>query len=173
VIDNSAVDLNWSTSSETSNDFFTVERSIDNELFEVVGYVQGAGNTSVATHYTLVDLDPYSGVSYYRLKQTDHNGGSIYFNVVTVELINSFNTAAIVPNPLSGTGTLTFNSGVEGVLGLKIYDVFGRVVLSEDHNASRGTNTVPLKTELFSKGMYIISLVLGDEQKTLRFIKDQ
>lgn len=173
VIDNSAVDLNWSTSSETSNDFFTVERSIDNELFEVVGYVQGAGNTSVATHYTLVDLDPYRGVSYYRLKQTDQNGGSIYFNVITVELTDPLSSAAIVPNPLSGNGALTFHTGIEGIAYLKIYDVFGRVVLSEDHTSTKGMNSIPLQTEFFSKGMYIVSIVLGEEQKTIRFIKDR
>ena len=173
VVDNTIIDLNWSTSSETNNDFFTVERSTDNDLFEVVGYVQGMGNSTITTNYNLTDERPYSGVSYYRLKQTDHNGEFKYFNVVPVEIISSFSTVAIIPNPIHGNGTLTFDSGTEDILDLKIYDVFGRVVLSEDHNAGRGTNSIPLRTEMFSKGMYILSLVIGNEQKTLRFIKEQ
>ena len=173
VIDNSIVDLNWSTATETNNDHFTVERSVDLETFEEIGYVQGMGNSTVITHYNIVDQDPFHGISYYRLKQTDHNGKFMYYNVVSVELINSFSTAAIVPNPLNGNGALTFDSGVEGIAYLKIYDVFGRVVLSEDHISTKGMNSIPLQTEFFSKGMYILSIVLGEEQKTIRFIKDQ
>ena len=68
------VNLDWVTSTELRNDFFTVERSLDLIFFETVVTVPGAGNSNVELSYSSIDETPYSGTSYYRLKQTDYNG---------------------------------------------------------------------------------------------------
>jgi hypothetical protein len=62
------VKIDWMTSIEIDNDFFTVERSVNGFSWEVLGIVQGAGNSSVKLSYSYYDEDPYMGVSYYRLK---------------------------------------------------------------------------------------------------------
>ncbi|MGB6036238.1 MAG: hypothetical protein WBG42_08215, partial [Cryomorphaceae bacterium] len=64
------VHTNWVTASEHNNDFFTVERSKDGNVWEKVGTVDGAGNSNTELTYAFVDDDPYSGISYYRLRQT-------------------------------------------------------------------------------------------------------
>ena len=100
---NNDVCLDWTTATETNNDYFTVERSQDGVNFTQLGIVDGAGTSTSVRNYSLVDNFPYSGVSYYRLKQTDNNGASTYSNIemvnFTPEADFSFN---VFPNPNNG-----------------------------------------------------------------------
>lgn len=74
----------WTTASEEDNAFFTVERGRDGMDFMPVGTVPGAGNSANMLHYAWVDGMPLPGISYYRLRQTDFNGGSTLSPVVAV-----------------------------------------------------------------------------------------
>jgi len=80
------VQLNWATSSEFNNHYFTVQRSSDGIEFEKVGEVIGAGTTTVEKQYQLIDLTPKSGISYYRLKQTDYDGKFTFSDIISVDL---------------------------------------------------------------------------------------
>ncbi|MEM9328202.1 MAG: T9SS type A sorting domain-containing protein, partial [Bacteroidota bacterium] len=103
VEDQTAV-LNWSTASELDNDYFTIERSYDWENFEAIGTLEGAGNSEQILHYQFVDRDPLPGVSYYRLKQTDFDGGFTYSNLVMLEYevsTVSETQISVYPNPTS------------------------------------------------------------------------
>ena len=65
------VQLNWTTASERDNDFFTVYRSADLEIWEEVADVPAVGNSQNVSLYETFDRNPLSGVNYYKLRQTD------------------------------------------------------------------------------------------------------
>ncbi len=96
------VAIDWSTAQEVNNSFYTIERSRDGQLFEVAGFVEGAGNSNKILEYTYYDTKPLDGISYYRLKQTDFNGEFDYSEVrrVRMNLEGSF-VHTVVPNPVS------------------------------------------------------------------------
>ena len=96
VRNNDIVDLKWVTSTEINNDYFTVEKTQDLDLFETVVIQEGAGNSNVRKVYKDIDEYPYSGVSYYRLKQTDFDGTSSYSDLVAV----SFEEGTLGEGPL-------------------------------------------------------------------------
>ena len=79
------VDLKWITASEINNDFFTIERSADAKEWKEV--LAGAGNSNQTINYFDSDYEPLTGISYYRLKQTDFNDQSSYSNIVPVKFI--------------------------------------------------------------------------------------
>ncbi len=91
------VQLNWATASEFNNHYFTVQRSSDGIEFEKVGEVMGAGTTTLEKQYQLIDLTPKSGISYYRLKQTDFDGKFTFSHVVSVDMEDK-SGFAITPN---------------------------------------------------------------------------
>ena len=68
---NNVVDLNWITSSEINNDYFTLQKSKDGLNWIDFAKQEGAGNSNTTISYQDSDYHPYSGTSYYRLKQTD------------------------------------------------------------------------------------------------------
>lgn len=97
------VDIQWVTASEINNDFFTLEKSKNGMDFIFVVNMKGAGNSNQMLHYSYLDNDPYSGVSYYRLKQTDFDGKFKYSKLVMVKNHEPDNPLfTIFPNPNSG-----------------------------------------------------------------------
>ncbi|MBL0105287.1 MAG: hypothetical protein IPP51_16840 [Bacteroidetes bacterium] len=81
ILRQNKVRLNWSTATETNNNYFTVERSGDGEHFEKVTTQRGAGNSSTTRTYEAVDEFPLPGYSFYRLKQTDFDGHYTYSDI--------------------------------------------------------------------------------------------
>ena len=82
---NDVLELNWATVSELNNDYFTIERATDIEHFEPLQNVPGSRTTHDLHNYSTVDPAPVFGKAYYRLKQTDFDGGFSYSHVVAVD----------------------------------------------------------------------------------------
>ncbi len=96
--------LSWSTVSEVDNDYFTVERSADGLNWKAISQVKGAGNTTNTTLYKITDEEPLSGISYYRLKQTDFDGAFEYFDIKPIDFLGG--SISIYPNPTGGQATI-------------------------------------------------------------------
>jgi hypothetical protein len=124
--DNSFVHCTWTTASEQDNDHFTVERSRDGNTFEAIGDVPGAGTSYTALDYAFDDLRPYTGVSYYRLRQTDFDGTETWSQAVPV-LITKGVAVSVFPNPNDGRFTI-LRDDAASELQLQLLDASGRVV---------------------------------------------
>lgn len=125
---NDVVDLHWATATERDNAFFTVLRSADGMHFEELLYVEAVGDSRERIDYTAVDDAPLNGLSYYRLRQTDHDGTSTESDVVPVYRAAQEPGMAVWPNP---TEDLLNVAGIpHDALQLQVLDVLGRVVLS-------------------------------------------
>ncbi|MFN5183895.1 MAG: hypothetical protein ACK5D5_12815 [Bacteroidota bacterium] len=85
---NKSVELNWITASEKNNAFFTVERSKNGEDWYPVSFINSQGNSSVYQYYKTYDYSPFTGNSYYRLKQSDFDGSYSYSNVILLNMIS-------------------------------------------------------------------------------------
>jgi len=76
--------LYWVTATEINNDYFTIERSRDGEFWKEIGTVEGGGNTNTPSMYELYDNTYIDGINYYRLTQTDFDGKSETFNIISI-----------------------------------------------------------------------------------------
>lgn len=79
---NKQVLINWETASETNSSHFDIQKSSDGINFYSICrkpslYLYGG-------KYYFIDNKPSFGVSYYRLKQTDFDGGTEIFNSVAI-----------------------------------------------------------------------------------------
>jgi len=98
-LNSTAVDVRWVTSSEINNDFFTIEKSKDLKKWEIVTFVDAAGNSNEVKNYSYIDNYPYKGVNYYRLKQTDFDGNYKYEDIKTVIFKSNKVNVKLYPNP--------------------------------------------------------------------------
>lgn len=136
-----AVNLSWATATEINNAYFTVEKSQDGKIFENVIVVMGAGNSSDTREYRTKDNKPYTGVSYYRLKQTDFDGKMSFSDLVPVQFFaNNVVVFNVFPNPSDGKNiNVRFkgkgsNEEVLVVLNdLQGRDLFSKVVITDDN----------------------------------------
>jgi hypothetical protein len=67
-------------------------------------------------------------------------------------------TATLYPNPTSGKTNLEFDSKADVRYSLQVFDVTGRVILSEDISAVEGKNMHELDLTTVAKGMYLVRL---------------
>jgi hypothetical protein len=154
---NDQVLLKWITTQEINNDFFTIEKSADLESFETVGNVRGQGNSKVRNAYSLTDPNPYSGRSYYRLKQTDYDGKFTYSKpqVILYEGVTS-PTLEVFPNPSEGRELTISIKGLKDIstIPIEIYNLQGQklyqIFLNEDGQKFLNLNTI------LSPGTYIL-----------------
>ena len=83
-------ELEWYTATESSNDYFTVYRTINGIDWESVGIVSGGGTTQYKQRYLLDDRGFNKGmINYYRLSQTDTDG-NIEFIGKIIQIDNRF-----------------------------------------------------------------------------------
>lgn len=80
------VNLNWTTLTEIENAGFEIQRSVDGINYEVVGWVDGNGNSTVENRYYFPDVVENAGVYYYQLNQIDFNGDSELSKSVPVKI---------------------------------------------------------------------------------------
>lgn len=151
------VNLNWSTASETNNDHFVIEKKIGEEgTYEEIGTVNGAGTTSVPTHYQYLDRSPMGQDNYYRLRQVNLNGGIAYSDEIKISFdLSSLPVVTAFPNPVTSSTTLRVNGSLEGTYAYQVNDLSGKMlkrgtISPED----RGEVTLDL-TDL-AEGIYIL-----------------
>lgn len=152
------VDLNWVTSSEKNNEFFTVERTINGDDFLTITKVPGAGNTT-ATHYYIANDDaPQNGISYYRLKQTDFNGTSSFSKLVAVRInVSEIGMDYLYANQSSDEIYFALKN-VTGSLTAEIIDVLGRTVLSQKLFSSGENEILKINSSLLKTGIYTLRI---------------
>ncbi|MBO6763039.1 MAG: hypothetical protein JJ909_18945, partial [Roseivirga sp.] len=95
------------------------------------GDLDGAGNSSSILKYRFIDRQPFTGRSYYRLKQVDYNGNHTYSPIEGVLIKSQFeHRLSLRPNPVSKNGTLSIDYLIPAEVGsgaLIIYDLKGRI----------------------------------------------
>jgi hypothetical protein len=95
ISDGKKVIVCWTAPNEINYDYFTIEKSKDGINFVAAVMIKGAGRMSTLLDYTDIDYEPFSGISYYRLKQTDYFGDTSYSEIIAVNFQPTKNGAVI------------------------------------------------------------------------------
>ena len=142
----------WETATETNNDYFTIEQSLDGVSFHEIARITGAGTTSSYTLYEYSYPISIEGIVYFRLKQTDYNGDYSYSNIKTIDVVGN---SPLRMYPIPALAYITIEGDYESV---QFVDVNG--VIHTPHRAEG--NTYPLTS--FPKGMFfaIVTLKNGE-----------
>lgn len=126
-IENQKVILSWTTASELNNSYFTIDRSRDGNVFETLLTAKGAGTSTQEISYSADDDHPFAGADYYRLSQTDYNGGTIYFKTIEVENEAVRTKLELIPNPTNGLVNF-LNVEPAAPAQISVSDVSGRLI---------------------------------------------
>jgi hypothetical protein len=156
VVQETAV-INWSTATETNNEFFTIERSQDGVSFTAVARINASGNSNRILQYTHTDAHPFTGRSYYRLKQTDIDGKHTYSDIRVVN-IQPNQKVQVFPGNDAGSFTIAITNPTR-TMQIEIYNLAG--ILIYKTATVNQVNTVSLNSQ--AKGPYIIKVIDGKE----------
>ena len=168
---NGKVDLAWTTSSEKNNAWFTVEKSRDGQAFEPVANVKGSGTSSGSKSYSARDEQPYEGLSYYRLKQTDTDQSNTYSPLVSVNFDKQEEAfARIYPNPSSGTLYVDVKDADKQDLFISLRDQTGKACFARGWSGGQYPSTISLDVERLAKGVYFVSVFNGSRSFSQKII---
>lgn len=153
---NRSVLLLWETASEKNNDYFTLERSLDGIVWEVVGKVDGGGHTSARINYSLEVENPYIGVSYYKLSQTDFDGATKSFDIVSVNIEREIEDVLLFPNPAISKVYIEGNELNKD--NFVLLDLIGQDVLGQIEINELSATLFELDIKDLKPGMYTIKV---------------
>jgi hypothetical protein len=150
------VTLNWSTSTETNNQGFDVERN-SGSGFEKIGFVAGFGTSSEINNYSYVDASVQEGTYTYRLKQVDYDGTSEYSETIEVDVIapDVFALEQNYPNPFNPSTMIKFSLAADSKVSLTVFDVLGQEVANLiSGNLAAGSHEVNFNASNVNSGVY-------------------
>ena len=157
--------LSWQTASEQNSSHFDIEKSIDGEIWNVIGKKEAAGNSNELLTYQFVDAEKNNATIYYRLNQVDFDGKSEYFGPATTDCDASNFEASTLPNPSNGNFWVKIQSNEASSAVLCIVDVKGNNLFSNEIIVQEGINLYQINSFL-DTGIYFIHICNSKDQKT-------
>ncbi len=158
------VQVKWTTSEEINNSHFNIERSTDGENWDLLGTVDGNGNSHQEISYSFTDYAPVNGLNLYRLEQVDFDGQAAYSDIMPVLISDkgAIQDVQLFPNPSTG------GVSIQGIPyeSMRVMNLSGKV-LYENTNVSKHD------LQFLDKGIYFIEIKGLDASVTRhKFLKD-
>ncbi len=146
--------LEWGTTNEINNGFFTIEKSSDGISFETLTTVNAtAGNANAERQYSFTDQQPYS-LTYYRISQTDRDGKRNYFRTIQVKV--NINSGLNVLHYVQGDYIYAQVSGsVPGKGVMDLFNMDGKKVASQQISLTKELSTYKID-KMLNKGIYLL-----------------
>ena len=158
------IHITWSVASQTNNEKYIIEHSLNGKDFAAIGEIKGDGNDITERHYEHNHRAPSPGINYYRIKQADYDGKYTHSNIASVQYEGGEKLFKIYPNPSSNQLTVEAR-GRNRNGSFQIYNSIGLLVKEVSINNSDKVNVSSLP-----QGIYYIQPKNSPSQSQ-RFIK--
>ncbi|MFA5706590.1 MAG: T9SS type A sorting domain-containing protein [Candidatus Neomarinimicrobiota bacterium] len=184
-----AVELEWSTASETQNAGFILKRALVNEgetlEYEVItSYLDnddltGAGTTTERHVYTYSDRAVRPGAAYsYILEDVDYSGNIVQHDPVRVVIpenvlaaTEDFRLQPAYPNPFNPSFTVPFELHRAMDVRIAMYDLSGRQVRSiVSSRMDAGSYDLRVDASDLRSGIYFVRSIIGDQVNTQKML---
>jgi hypothetical protein len=153
-LENGTTFLNWSAANEADISSYDVERSADGVNFQPIGSVAAQG--AVNATYNYQDNQPFSGITYYRLKLNSSLHQSTWSRIIQVHSNEINDLVLVYPNPVSTEVYVEFTSSVAQTMHLQITDVSGKIVADREVSVSAGRNKAVWNIATLAAGTYYL-----------------
>lgn len=164
------IELSWSTAGEINNDHFILEQSQDGNVFIAVAVVKGAGTSSVKNDYKSFDYFPQTGISYYRLKETDQVGNFVYSDIIPVAFRNNYRFNILsVESTMHNSVKVFFTADASEKCELRLCELDGKTIMNMNIKASPGLNQKEIFTGSTGKGIYMMIISNDDGILTKKY----
>jgi hypothetical protein len=170
-INNNTVELVWSTSTETNNQGFSIERKTSNSDWEEIGFVRGRGTTTEHSYYSFSDNNISANKFFYRLKQTDFDGTFEYSNAVEVDVnpVVEYSLNQNYPNPFNPSTTIEFSIPEQQLVNLSVYNLIGeKVATIVNDMMESGSHNLEFNASNLASGIYLVKMSSGSFSEVIK-----
>jgi hypothetical protein len=160
--------VTWTTLSEKNNDYFTILRSSDGHVFEEIAHISAAGTSKTTVDYSFFDENPYSGISYYRLAQTDIDGTVTLHHIIPVYFYTTQKSFTVSTQNCNGLTALHCNFyATDYTNAIYIYSLSGELQYTQSIDAGIAQHSIELPVK---SGVYIITHVYNGYTTSIKTI---
>jgi len=173
-VQNNIVYLNWSTETEVNNYGFEIHRLTNHTPWQVLGFVEGNGNSNSPKEYSFIDNNLNGeGIYSYRLKQIDTDGAFEYSDVAEVLVggPTNFSLEQNFPNPFNPATTISYSLPLKSQVELVIYNTLGESVMQlVNEEKEAGRYSVEFNATSLPSGIYFYSIQAGTFIETKKMV---
>lgn len=157
--------LDWSTATELNNAGFELQYSSDKRDWAAIHFAEGGGTRQAPAYYSYVDVDPYPGSNYYRLKQLDYDGQYTYSTIASAQAPDAAQWK-VWPNPARhGQVHIAWPAGSSLPVTLRLQDVSGRQIRQWEQGVQEGGSRITLGVSGLPSGLYFLEAVQGSHRE--------
>ncbi|HEV7621464.1 MAG TPA: T9SS type A sorting domain-containing protein, partial [Flavisolibacter sp.] len=160
---------------EINNRGFDIERSYDGQQFIKVGFVQGTGSGSnySLSSYSFKDNELVQNLNYYRLKQIDLNGKSIYSPIILLKSdLPDKTRMKVLGNPFTDYLDIELPKMESGNLMISLTNTSGIVAYKGSYNTSLNRIRIHTEKDNLIKGLYILQVTDGNKKYLAKVYKN-
>ena len=161
--------LDWTVGFDQEIVSYTVEKSLDTMIFEMLETVDSKKQALSEVKYRVIDDTPLEGRTYYRLKVTDASGNVFYSKIIVLQLGVDIppGEVSVFPNPISSQ---PLNVAIESVQAGEIQVIItsgtGQMLLNEVYSINAGFNNLVIDASSWPTGIfYVFAVQMGTEAK--------
>jgi Ig-like domain CHU_C associated/Secretion system C-terminal sorting domain len=163
-------EVTFTTATEKDVKAFSIERSINNKTWDVIGTKVATGGSSPAA-YSFTDNQP-AALSYYRVRSFETSGKGQLSKVVAVKRNGGkLAVIAVSPMPTFDEVNVDFSIGKSSKVTVMVMDIVGKVVRTETFKTTEGANAIRLDLSNLAQGTYIMTLNDGETMASQRIVK--
>ena len=156
------VELKWTTASESNNNYFTLERSLDGLTFSAIGNILGNGTAPGVNKYQYTDRnDEIKGDSYhYRLSHTTLDGTKNNLEAILIKRESKPFKIWVYPTPVQQAKNIhiDFEGLQEGIYTIAILNTSGERIIQDQVNINYNFQSMEIETSNIPNGLYIIHI---------------
>lgn len=154
------INVEWNIATEINTKEYQIEKSYDGRSFSMAVIIPAKNSNNTSISYNWLDVQPKSGMNYYRIKAVAASGEVKYSEVVRVNTDKSTEAISIYPNPIKGTRlNLQLSYQSKGYYTIQLYNSLGQIIYSKiiSHQGGSATETFQLTAPLI-KGVYHLNI---------------
>jgi len=155
-----SIGLDWNTKQEVNAGHFEIMRSQDGSVWNEIGSVKAKGYATTESDYSFTDMNPASGINYYRLKLVNLDG-SFGFTDMKVVRSSIVTNISFFPNPATDYVNISLGELSAKQTTVRLINQAGQV-LQEKTVAAGSATIVSFPVQNFKTGLYILSVASAD-----------
>jgi len=149
-VKNGGVVNKWLTLNEINVSHFNIQRSSNGIEFNTIQQITAKNNAY--NEYSITDVQPLNGTSYYRIEAVDKDGKTTYSKTEKIQLKINKEQLTVFPNPANSIVNIAFKEMQQII----ITDVTGRKLLSKQFI---GTSNAQLNISSLRKGIFFVQVI--------------
>ncbi len=157
----SSIILNWTTLTETNNNYFEVQKLIGDE-YQIIDIVRGSGNSNQKIDYEYIDNNAGVKIQYYRLRQVDYDGNFEYYGPIAVDASLNYKYDLVVyPNPTDDKINIKLN--YKGIIEkIALTTITGKEIPVGFNIKCNGETNITLSISNIESGTYLIKFSFSE-----------